>query len=29
MFNRFKVDNKQYEQFEAEMAKKMAQMNAK
>jgi len=29
MFNRFKVDHKQYEQFEAEMAKKMAQMNPK
>jgi hypothetical protein len=26
MFNRFKVDNKEYEKFEAEMAKKMAAM---
>jgi len=29
MFNRFKVDSKKYEKFEAEMAKKMAEMNAK
>jgi hypothetical protein len=28
MFNRFKVDNKQYEKFEAEMARKMAQVSA-
>ena len=28
MFNRFKVDDKQYQKFEADMAKKMAQMNS-
>jgi len=28
MFNRFKVDSKEYQKFEAEMARKMAQMNA-
>jgi hypothetical protein len=27
MFNHFKVDSKEYQKFEAEMAKKMAQMN--
>ena len=27
MFNRFKVDNKQYEKFEAEMARKMAHLS--
>jgi hypothetical protein len=29
MFNRFKVDSKEYEKFEADMAKKMAQTGAK
>ena len=29
MFNRFKVDNRQYEKFEAELAKKMAQAASK
>jgi hypothetical protein len=29
MFNRFKVDNKEYEKFEAEMARKMAELSGK
>jgi hypothetical protein len=29
MFNKFKTDNKEYDKYEAEMAKKMAQMNSK
>jgi len=28
MFNKFKVDSKEYQKFEAEMARKMAQMSS-